>query len=145
MGRSQGKAGWNAAAIDVMAMKKVRPPSGNAYDTISLQSSGQLPHHRHDPVDEQRIDLEPHAGEARRRLQGKAFGRADARRLEHQHDPAAGPHRLAEGPCPTVIRVPDEIDTQRARRILEEIRRRLGNALSPELERDYLERLLDIR
>ena len=41
--------------------------------------------------------------------------------------------------------MPDEIDVQRARQILEEIRRRLGNALSPEIERDYLERLLEIR
>jgi uncharacterized protein (TIGR02302 family) len=43
------------------------------------------------------------------------------------------------------VKVPDEIDVQRARRILDEIRRRLGNALSPEIERDYLERLLDMR
>ncbi|OQP85229.1 TIGR02302 family protein [Rhizobium rhizosphaerae] len=43
------------------------------------------------------------------------------------------------------VKVPDEIDTQRARQILEEIRRRLGNNLSPEVERRYLERLLDIQ
>lgn len=43
------------------------------------------------------------------------------------------------------IELPDEIDVQRARRILDEIRRRLGNALSPEIEREYLERLLQIR
>lgn len=43
------------------------------------------------------------------------------------------------------VKVPDEIDVQRARRILDEIRRRLGNALSPQIERDYLERLLDMR
>ncbi|MGL4489975.1 MAG: TIGR02302 family protein [Rhizobiaceae bacterium] len=39
-------------------------------------------------------------------------------------------------------KVPDEIDVQRAREILEAIRKRLGNALSPELEKQYLERLL---
>ncbi|MFB2550400.1 TIGR02302 family protein [Ensifer soli] len=43
------------------------------------------------------------------------------------------------------VKVPDEIDTQRARQILEEIRRRLGTNASPETERQYLERLLDIR
>ncbi len=43
------------------------------------------------------------------------------------------------------VKVPDEIDTQRARQILEEIRRKLGDSLSPELERQYLERLLDMR
>jgi uncharacterized protein (TIGR02302 family) len=39
-------------------------------------------------------------------------------------------------------KIPDEIDVQRAREILEAIRKRLGNALSPELEKQYLERLL---
>ncbi|WEX76808.1 TIGR02302 family protein [Sinorhizobium numidicum] len=43
------------------------------------------------------------------------------------------------------VKVPDEIDTQRARQILDEIRRKLGNTLSPEAERQYLERLLDMR
>ncbi|MGE6782438.1 TIGR02302 family protein [Ensifer adhaerens] len=43
------------------------------------------------------------------------------------------------------VKVPDEIDSQRARQILEEIRRRLGDSLSPEAERQYLERLLDMR
>ncbi|WP_077959871.1 TIGR02302 family protein [Ensifer adhaerens] len=43
------------------------------------------------------------------------------------------------------VEVPDEIDSQRARQILEEIRRRLGDSLSPEAERQYLERLLDMR
>lgn len=37
--------------------------------------------------------------------------------------------------------IPGEMDIQRARRILDEIRRRLG-ALTPQIEKDYLERLL---
>ncbi len=43
------------------------------------------------------------------------------------------------------VKIPDEIDIQRAREILEEIRRKLGESASPELERQYLERLLDIK
>ncbi|WP_343802688.1 TIGR02302 family protein [Paenochrobactrum glaciei] len=39
-------------------------------------------------------------------------------------------------------KIPGEIDIQRAREILDEIRRRLGDALSPQMEKDYLERLL---
>lgn len=42
-------------------------------------------------------------------------------------------------------KIPEEIDIQRAREILEEIRRRLGTGSSPGFERDYLERLLGIR
>ncbi|OJU90151.1 MAG: TIGR02302 family protein [Shinella sp. 65-6] len=41
--------------------------------------------------------------------------------------------------------VPEEIDIQRARDILEEIRRRLGAGATPGFEREYLERLLGIR
>jgi hypothetical protein len=38
--------------------------------------------------------------------------------------------------------VPDEIDVQRAREIMEELRRRLGEQNRPTLELDYIERLL---
>lgn len=51
----------------------------------------------------------------------------------------------AEGPdYDGRTRVPEEIDIQRAREILEEIRRRLGVGSSPTIERNYLERLLGI-
>ena len=40
--------------------------------------------------------------------------------------------------------IPEEFDIQRARDILEEIRRKLGAGATPGLERDYLERLLGI-
>ncbi len=43
------------------------------------------------------------------------------------------------------VKVPEEADIQRARRILEAIRERLGDAFRPEMERFYLERLLDNR
>ncbi|MEM9223750.1 MAG: TIGR02302 family protein [Pseudomonadota bacterium] len=40
------------------------------------------------------------------------------------------------------VTIPDEIDAQRARQILRELRERLGNLGLPRVERDYLERLL---
>ncbi len=40
------------------------------------------------------------------------------------------------------VKVPGEIDVQRARRILEELRRRFADPLRPQIELDYLERLL---
>jgi len=43
------------------------------------------------------------------------------------------------------VKVPDEIDIQRAREILEEIRRKLSDGTSGTIERNYLERLLDLR
>ena len=40
------------------------------------------------------------------------------------------------------VKIPGEIDVQRARRILEELRRRLADPQRPQIELDYLERLL---
>jgi uncharacterized protein (TIGR02302 family) len=40
------------------------------------------------------------------------------------------------------VSVPGEIDVQRARRILEELRKRFGETARPQLELDYIERLL---
>ena len=66
------------------------------------------------------------------------FGRAQNAPL----DPLGRPQRT-EGPdLGTSVKVPDEVDVQRAREILEELRRRLGERFRPELEIEYLERLL---
>ena len=40
------------------------------------------------------------------------------------------------------MKVPGEIDVQRARRIIEELRCRFGDVLRPQEEFDYIERLL---
>ncbi|MCV0368242.1 MAG: TIGR02302 family protein [Filomicrobium sp.] len=57
-------------------------------------------------------------------------------------DPLGRPQR-SQGPDQgTSVKVPDEIDMQRARQILEELRRRLGEAQRPPSELDYIERLL---
>ncbi|MBX9588890.1 MAG: TIGR02302 family protein [Hyphomonadaceae bacterium] len=58
-------------------------------------------------------------------------------------DPMGRPPQRTDGPDPgTGVRVPDEIDIQRAREILEELRRRLGETTRPPIELEYLERLL---
>ncbi|MBX3597455.1 MAG: TIGR02302 family protein [Rhizobiaceae bacterium] len=72
-------------------------------------------------------------------------GQEGGRQQSSDRDPLGRP-RATRGPDDgDTTRVPDEIDAQRARQILEAIRKRLGNALSPELERSYLERLLEMR
>jgi anti-anti-sigma regulatory factor len=40
------------------------------------------------------------------------------------------------------VKVPGEIDVQRARKILEELRRRFADPARPQIELDYIERLL---
>jgi uncharacterized protein (TIGR02302 family) len=72
-------------------------------------------------------------------------GRAGRNQQGADRDPLGRP-RATQGPdFGDSVKVPDEIDVQRARRILDAIRKRLGNALSPEIERDYLERLLELK
>ncbi len=67
------------------------------------------------------------------------------RRQSSDRDPLGRPRATTGPDFGDSVQVPDEIDTQRARQILEAIRKRLGNALSPEIEREYLERLLQMR
>ncbi|HXF53658.1 MAG TPA: TIGR02302 family protein [Hyphomicrobiaceae bacterium] len=57
-------------------------------------------------------------------------------------DPLGRPQRSQGPDLGTTVKVPDEIDMQRAREILEELRRRLGDQTRPLLELDYIERLL---
>jgi uncharacterized protein (TIGR02302 family) len=59
-------------------------------------------------------------------------------------DPLGRPQRSAGPDFGESVEIPDEIDIRRAREILEAIRKRLGNALSPQLEKEYLERLLEL-
>jgi uncharacterized protein (TIGR02302 family) len=59
-------------------------------------------------------------------------------------DPLGRPQRSAGPDFGESVEIPDQIDIRRAREILEAIRRRLGNSLSPQLEKEYLERLLEL-
>ena len=58
-------------------------------------------------------------------------------------DPLGRPQRTTGPDLGSTVKVPDEIDIQRAREILEAIRKRLSDPDRPVIERDYLERLLD--
>jgi uncharacterized protein (TIGR02302 family) len=57
-------------------------------------------------------------------------------------DPLGRPVRSREYGDDFTVKVPDEIDVQRARRVLEELRRRFGESERPRFELDYIERLL---
>ncbi|MGQ0673317.1 MAG: TIGR02302 family protein [Hyphomicrobium sp.] len=57
-------------------------------------------------------------------------------------DPLGRPQRSQGPDLGTSVKVPDQIDQQRAREILEELRRRSSEASRPPVELDYLERLL---
>ncbi len=79
-------------------------------------------------------------------MQGDRGGNGEGGRQQNADRDPLGRPRATEGPdFGDSVKVPDEIDVQRARQILEAIRKRLGNALSPDIERSYLERLLELK
>ena len=63
-------------------------------------------------------------------------------RAQQDTDPLGRPMRGREYGDDVTVKVPGEIDAQRARRILEELRKRFGESYRPQLELDYIERLL---
>ncbi|RWM23630.1 MAG: TIGR02302 family protein [Mesorhizobium sp.] len=67
------------------------------------------------------------------------------RQQDADRDPLGRPRATKGSDDGNSVKVPDEIDVQRARQILDAIRKRLGNALSPDIERSYLERLLELK
>ncbi len=76
--------------------------------------------------------------------QGQAgrVGRLGQSRAEGDTDPLGRPLRGRDYGDDTTVRVPDEIDAQRARRIIEELRKRFGDMGRAQEELDYIERLL---
>jgi hypothetical protein len=75
--------------------------------------------------------------------QGQQAGR-DGRSGNVRDEEPFGRPRASDGPLEgDSVRVPDASIMKRARELLDEIRRRAGERSRPELELDYLQRLLD--
>jgi uncharacterized protein (TIGR02302 family) len=71
---------------------------------------------------------------------GNAKGRQQG--AQNGSDPLGRPMRHNEFSDDFSVKIPGEIDVQRVRRILEELRRRLADPSRPQIELDYIERLL---
>jgi uncharacterized protein (TIGR02302 family) len=76
--------------------------------------------------------------------QGPGMGRPGGfrERADANTDPLGRPRHGRDMTDDPSVKVPGEIDVQRARRILEELRRRFADPLRPQIELDYIERLL---
>ena len=70
------------------------------------------------------------------------LGRLGRARSDDDTDPLGRPLRGHEYGDDSNVKVPGDIDVQRARRIIEELRRRYGEIGRPQEELDYIERLL---
>ena len=73
---------------------------------------------------------------------GQGRGRFGEARGDNDTDPLGRPLRGREYSDDSSVKVPGDIDVQRARRILEELRKRFGEFTRPQEELDYLQRLL---
>jgi uncharacterized protein (TIGR02302 family) len=76
---------------------------------------------------------------------GQGQGRPGQRgraRAQRDTDPLGRPMRGREYSDDSNVKVPGEIEAQRARRILKELRKRYGESYRPQMELDYIERLL---
>jgi uncharacterized protein (TIGR02302 family) len=87
------------------------------------------------------------AGEAlMRQLQAQAGGipvpGAPPGEIGHGRDPLGRPLPDHRGWDTGTVRIPDQMELQRAREILDELRRRASEPHRPRLEKDYLDRLL---
>ena len=69
-------------------------------------------------------------------------GRNGRQRAQQDTDPLGRPRHRGDYSDDATVKVPGEIDAQRARRILEELRKRFGESGRPQIELDYIERLL---
>lgn len=76
--------------------------------------------------------------------EGQGEGQNSAQGGQNGRDPLGRPRQSSGPDFGERVDVPDEIDVQRAREILEQIRRKLGEGNAQEFERRYLERLLDL-
>ncbi len=74
--------------------------------------------------------------------QGQGHGRFGQSRAQSETDPLGRPLHGHEYSDDSTVKVPGEIDVQRARRIIEELRKRFGDFARPQEELDYIERLL---
>ena len=73
-------------------------------------------------------------------MQGRQMGG----RNTGDRDPLGRPQRTQGPDLGQSVKVPDEIDVERARRILEAIRSKLGERFRPRYELEYLQRLLNM-
>ncbi|MTI18432.1 TIGR02302 family protein [Rhodobacteraceae bacterium RKSG542] len=111
---------------------------GDAQDALKEGQTGQAVGEQGEAVEA----LRQGARQLADQLTGQSGGQSAGTRSPYSQDPL-GRMRRTEGPeFGNQVEIPDVIDVQRARRILEELRRRFSDPDRPPHELDYLERLL---
>ena len=116
---------------------------GEATDELRDGRNGQATGRQGEALDQMRQGAN---AMARQMLEGTGQagqqGRRGQRAGQGEVDPLGRPLKSVGPDFGTSTKVPSEIEVQRAREIMQELQRRLGDRRRPRLELDYLERLL---
>jgi uncharacterized protein (TIGR02302 family) len=114
-----------------------RDAMGNAEDALKQNDLDEAANQQGEALEQMRQSAQQMAEQMQKEAQQR-IGRGGS----SPRDPLGRPQR-AQGPdLGTSVKVPDAIDAQRAREILEELRKRSGDSLRPQEELEYIDRLL---
>ena len=136
-GQGQGMPGENGLAQAEQAMREAEQALGEGDGTGAVDAQSEA-------LQALRRGAQQMA-EAMQQQQGGPGGEGPggpSGQSAERTDPLGRPMRSRDYGDDNTVKVPEEIDMQRARRVLEELRRRFGEPDRPRLELDYLERLL---
>jgi hypothetical protein len=133
----QGKGDQLGDADDAMGQAEGQLGEGNADGAVGSQGRA---------LDALRRGAQSLAQQMQQQGMGMGMGPGQPGRLgppraQQETDPLGRP-RHGRDYDDSTVKVPGEIDVQRARRILEELRKRFGENFRPQLELEYIERLL---
>jgi uncharacterized protein (TIGR02302 family) len=140
-GQSEAQDGANELGRAGQAMGEAEGELGNSDADSAVDSQGRA-------LDALRKGAQSLAQSMQQQMgqgQGKGFGRLGhfgQSRGDDDTDPLGRPLRGHDYGNDSSVKVPGEIDVQRARRIIEELRKRFGEMGRPQEELDYIERLL---
>jgi uncharacterized protein (TIGR02302 family) len=117
----------------------------DATDQLQRQAPGRAVGPQGKAIEEMRQGMRQAMQELGRQF-GLGTGEPDPDQLGERPDPSQDPlGRPVEGlgnANTSDVKIPEEADVQRAREILDELRRRSSDPARPQLERDYIDRLL---
>lgn len=151
-GQLRGDLGEFAEGLEGMGLEpgeefgEAGEAMGKAGDALGEGEGGEAVGQQGRALEALRRGAEGMMQQMQQAMQGETGGSEDGGRMGSSNLDPLGRPRASSGPdFDRSVKVPDEIDVQRARQILEAIRKRLSESLAPELEKNYLERLLDLR
>jgi uncharacterized protein (TIGR02302 family) len=124
-------------AGDPDKLGKADEAMGKAEDSLKNKDFEEAAEQQGEALEQMRQSAKQMAEQMQKNAQQKMGRGGDTPR-----DPLGRPQRSQGPDLGTSVKVPDAIDAQRAREILEELRKRSGESLRPPSELDYIDRLL---